>query len=253
MEVAWITGGGTGIGQALAFQMAERGYGLVLSGRRPQPLQETAAFISQRFPNCSVRYLSGDVAHPDHARQALQVAASLGPLTLLINNAGQNPTHRFDETSAQEFRDVFEVNCIGPILAVQAVLPLMKQAHRGTIVNVSSVLGKWSSAGSAAYSVSKYALTGLTDLLRQDLIDTGVHVLGVYPGFIRTAMTQPHVQPGSLREKVGVSAESMARAIVKAIDSKKAELHFPWYVSWVLRWHRWMPTLANRVARRQRG
>ena len=171
-----------------------------------------------------------------------------GAIDLLINNAGSNDNRSVKSTTAQQYTDAFENNCLSAILATQAVLPEMLTARHGAIVNISSILGQWASATSAAYSVSKYALTGFTDALRQSLVGTGVHVLGVYPGYIRTAMTAPFVKQGTARSRVAKSPEQMANAIWRALRHKKPELYYPWYVPWVLRLHRWMPLLADRVA-----
>lgn len=252
MNVAWVTGAGTGIGRALAFLLAERGMAVVISGRRREPLEDTTKAIQAKFPGARISAVVGDVADPNHAPQAVGEAARLGQLTVLINNAGSNPNHPFEETTPEEFRQTFEANCLGAILCAKAALPALR-ASGGSIVNVGSVLGKWASRGSAAYSVAKYAVTGLTDLLRQELINSPVHVLGVYPGFIRTPMTEPFVEKGSVREKVGKTPDDMARAILKALDRKAATLHYPWYVSWLLVLHRWAPKSADRFARRMRG
>jgi short-subunit dehydrogenase len=81
---------------------------------------------------------------------------------------------------------------------------------------------------------------------------TGVQVLGIYPGFIQTDMTMPFVQPDSFKARLGKTPDDMVEAIFQALNRKKAELYFPWYVPWVLRLHRWMPNLFDRLAERVR-
>lgn len=252
MDVAWVTGGGTGIGLALCQGLAARGYSLVLSGRREAPLVKAAADLTEQYPNQRFIPILGDVVEPLTAERVLQAARPIGPIALLVNNAGSNTPHPFNQTPAQEFLEAFETNCLGAIRCTKAVLPEMQKTGRGAIVNISSVLGKFASGGSASYSVSKYALTGFTDVLRQHLLDSPVHVLGVYPGFIRTAMTQPFVREGSLRARMGKTPEQMARAILRALDRKKTELHFPWYVPLALALHHGFPRLAASLAKRSR-
>lgn len=128
----------------------------------------------------------------------------------------------------------------------------MQAANRGAIVNISSVLGKWASANCPAYSVSKYAMTGFTDSLRQELARTSIHVMGVYPGFIRTAMTNPFVEPGTFRARLGKSPEAMARAIRRGLRQRKAEVRYPWYVPLALHLHDLFPGLLEAVRRRFR-
>jgi NAD(P)-dependent dehydrogenase (short-subunit alcohol dehydrogenase family) len=252
-SVAWVTGGGSGIGRALALRLVREGYAVAISGRRKEALRETVAAAVTQTPQAQLLIVTGDVTDDAFVTAAVaRITAELGPIDLLVNNAGVNSYHSWDETAFDEFKTLFDVNTLGPIRTIRAALPGMLDRGRGTLVIVSSVLGKWASAGSAAYSVSKYAATGLIDVLRQHLIHTPVQVLGVYPGFIRTAMTEPFVEPGTLKSKIGETPEAMAEAIWRAIQRRAPELHFPKYVSWVIRLHRWAPRLADRMARKVR-
>jgi len=249
--VAWVTGGGTGIGKALAESLYRAGYSVVISGRRKDTLDQAAAQIGSGPSSGKIRAIPGDITQTKYIPDLLdQITQSWGPVDLLVNNAGENPHHGVAETTLEEYRKALEINCLAAIACTKAVLPSMQQRGQGAIVNISSTLGKWASAGSAAYSVSKYAMSGFTDVLRQDLVGTGIHIMGVYPGFIATAMTEPFVQPGSLRSRLSRSPEAMARAIMKGLQRRSAEIHFPWYVPWILRLHRWMPETADRLARR---
>jgi len=251
MKVAWVTGGGTGIGRALAQALYREGYWVAISGRRRDVLDETSRQISASQGPGQIHALEADITDPSQIKSAVAVLGKFsGKVHLLINNAGDNPHHSFQETTLEEFQGSFHINCLGAIQIVKEVLPLMRHGEGATIVNVSSILGKMASAGSPSYSVSKYAMTGFTDMLRQWLVGSGIHVMGVYPGFIQTAMTAPFVQPGSIKSRFAASPESMARAILKGIRRQKAEVHYPWYVSWVLRFHRAMPEVAAKVARR---
>src|SRR5262249_11275911 len=131
-----------------------------------------------------------------------------------------------------------------------AVLPAMLSADRGEIVNISSIYGHWGTATSASYSVSKFALAGYTESLQQSLVGSGVHVMGVFPGYIKTDMTTPFVKTGSMRSYIGKSADDMARAILRAVKNRKRDLYFPWYVPLALKMHRCVPKLADRMAMR---
>jgi len=251
MTIAWVTGGGTGIGRALARRLYRDGASVVITGRRKEVLEEAVAAISAEPSSGHILAIAGDATDPAHVTDVVaQIAHRWGAVELLINNAGVNFNRRLSETAVEEYQRSFEINCLAAIQTTSVVLPGMMKANAGAIVNISSIYGKWASARSASYSVGKFALAGYTDALRQSLIETGVHVMGVYPGFIQTDMTLPFVQPGSLKSRFGKTPDQIAEAIFEALHRKKADLYFPWYVSWVLRLHRWMPKLSDRVAER---
>lgn len=251
MTIAWVTGGGTGIGRALAEQLYQEGASVVITGRRAEVLAETAKAIASGPGTGKIHFIAGDAADAGHVRQVVsEIQARWGAITLLINNAGSNYNHALQATPTEEYQKAFGNNCLSAILATQAVLPAMRAANSGAIVQISSVYGRWGTATSASYSVSKFALTGFSEALQQDLAGSGIHVLSVFPGYIRTAMTTPFVQQGSLRARLGKTPAQMARAILRAVESRQRELYFPWYVFWVLRLHRWVPKLADKIAKR---
>jgi short-subunit dehydrogenase len=251
MRVAWITGGGTGIGRALAELLMRQGARVVITGRRKEILEQAADELAALAGGGQVLAISGSASDPKHAKDVIsQVSDRWGSINLLVNNAGTNFNHSLLDTTFEEYLKSFEINCLSAINCTQAVLPEMLKKGRGEIVNISSIYGRWASSNSASYSVGKYAVTGYTDALRQALIHTPIHVMGVFPGFIRTDMTQPFVVPGSLRSRMGKSPDQLARAVLAALKSRKPELYYPWYVPWVLRLHRWFPLMADRLARR---
>lgn len=186
-----------------------------------------------------------------HIQQLLSETASRwGDICLLINNAGSNDNTSIRNATAEEYERAFQNNCLSAIRATQAILPRMIEKGAGAIVNISSVYGRWGTATSATYSVSKFAVAGYTEALQQSVAGSPVRVLSVFPGYIQTAMTNPFVQKGTLRARLGKTPEQMARAILKALQSNRRELYFPWYVPWVLRLHRWFPKLADQLANR---
>jgi short-subunit dehydrogenase len=248
-EVAWVTGGGTGIGRALAEQLYQRGTNVVITGRRADVLESAAKEIVSRGGPGKIHTISGDAADPTHVAHVVSDTKSRwGDITLLINNAGSNYNRHFKTATDEEYESAFQTNCMSAIRTTLAVLPAMRKSRHGAIVNVSSVYGRWGTATSASYSVSKFALAGYSEVLRQALVGSGVHVLCVFPGYIKTAMTSPFVKEGSLRSRIGKTPEQMAKAILSALRSRQVELYFPWYVPWVLRLHRWMPVWADQLA-----
>ncbi len=251
ITLAWITGGGTGIGRALAEELYREGASVLLTGRRKEILEETCHSIASGTGSGKILARAGNAADPAHIAEVLaEVQSRWGNITLLINNAGSNFNTPLREALPEEYARAFENNVMSAVRVTQAVLPAMRAARQGAIVNISSTYGRWGTATSASYSVSKFALAGYSEALQQELQGTGIHVLSVFPGYIRTDMTSPFVQRGTLRDRLGKSPEQMARAILGALRRRQRELYYPWYVSWALRLHRWMPELADRLAMR---
>ncbi len=251
MTVAWITGGGTGIGRALAERLYRKGARVVITGRRKEVLEETHRQLTSPPGPGEILAIAGDAADSAHAGDVVaRVQDRWGAIDLLINNAGANFNRGFSETPFEDYQKSFEINCLTAVSATQAVLPGMLKANHGAIVNISSIYGRWASSNSASYSVGKYALAGYTDALRQALVGTRVDVMGVYPGFITTDMTMPFVQSRSIKSYLGKTPDQLAKKILQAVRRKKVELYYPWYVPWVWRFHRWMPTWSDRLARR---
>lgn len=249
-RIAWITGGGTGIGRALAEQLYNEGYSVLVSGRRKEVLSTAVADIARTPGNGRIWGLDGDVSDPAYVKHAAEAAAQRwGQIGLLINNAGVNTYQSFQQADSGEYADVFSINCVSAILCAKAVLPGMLAKRDGAIVNVSSILGKWASGSLSSYSVSKYALAGFTDSLRQELHGTGIHVMGVYPGLIRTPMATAGILSDSPRMRMLCPPERMAAAILRGLVRRKREVLYPWYVPWILRVHSWFPAAMERVRR----
>jgi short-subunit dehydrogenase len=250
--IAWVTGGGTGIGRALAEALCRRGDCVVISGRREDVLLAAARDITLSGKG-KILPIAGDVRDPAYApRVVRRVEQEWGPVELLINNAGINEHHPIEDTSSEEFERTWRINCLGPFLCVKAVLPGLLRRKKGTIVNISSILGRIASEHSPAYSSSKFALAGFSDALRQHLLFSGVHVMTVYPGFVKTAMTEGQIPAGSFRSRLGVSADKMAAAILRAAEKKKRNLYYPPYVGLAVLLHTLSPEMIEYICRKAR-
>ena len=222
MTIAWITGGGTGIGRALADRLLRGGSKVVISGRRKDILDQTAKELADLPGGGEVIAMAGDASDPAHAKEVIsRVKTRWGDIDLLVNNAGSNPTHELLETTFEEYLKSFEINCLSSINCTQAVLPIMRKAGRGSIVNISSIYGRWASSSSASYSVGKYAVTGYTDALRQALVGTSIHVLAVFPGFIQTDMTMPFVVSGSMKSRMGKTPDQTRTGPLRRLEEQK--------------------------------
>jgi len=200
--VAVVTGAGSGIGRALARQLAVAGSALALADIDEAGLQQTAASLSERGVQLTTHIV--DVSD-ESAVQALaqDVAARHGRVTLLINNAGVALHGRFEEISLDDLRWLMGINFWGVVFGVNFFLPLLKKEPRAHIVNISSVFGIVAPAGQSAYSASKFAVRGFTEALRHELEGTSVFVSCVHPGGIRT--------PIARRARLGANTPSASR------------------------------------------
>jgi NAD(P)-dependent dehydrogenase (short-subunit alcohol dehydrogenase family) len=185
-RVALITGASQGLGRALAAELAQQGWTLVVDARRADRL---AAAVSS-WPAGRVVAIPGDVADPEHRVELAAAVSSFGRLDLLVNNAstlGASPLPPLDAIHLDVFRTIYEVNVVAPLALTQALLPTLVASH-GTIVNVTSDASVEAYEGWGGYGSSKAALDQLSAVLAVEHPD--VRVLAVDPGDMRTEMHQ---------------------------------------------------------------
>ncbi|RMG10627.1 MAG: SDR family oxidoreductase [Deltaproteobacteria bacterium] len=190
VTVALVTGAGSGIGRATARHLAGRGCRLALVGRTARTLEETAASLEGAL------VLPADVRDAEAVAQAVaQTEEALGPIDLLVNNAGvvaRAAVHEMDEATWDE---VLDINLKGAFLCARAVLPAMLARGRGRIVNVASISGTLGTPLLSAYCASKWGLIGFTKALSEEVKGRGVVVAAVSPGSVDTPMLRRGV-PG---------------------------------------------------------
>jgi NAD(P)-dependent dehydrogenase (short-subunit alcohol dehydrogenase family) len=185
-RVALITGASQGLGRALAAELAEQGWTLVVDARRADRL----AAAVESLPAGRVVAIPGDVTDPVHRSQLVAAVESLGRLDLLVNNAstlGASPLPALDAIDLDLFRQIYEVNVVAPLALTQALLPSLVASH-GTVVNVTSDASVEAYEGWGGYGSSKAALDHLSAVLAAEHLD--VRVLAVDPGDMRTEMHQ---------------------------------------------------------------
>jgi NAD(P)-dependent dehydrogenase (short-subunit alcohol dehydrogenase family) len=179
-QVALVTGGSTGIGAAVARELAERGAAVVITGRHDATLRDAAA----QHPG--ITYVVGDVAKEADAAHTLdEVRRRHGRLDILVNNAGVAPVAPLADATPAHVRAVLDVNVNGLIEITRLALPLLK-ASKGVVINVASVLADQPFANMSVYSASKAAVVALTRSWAQELAADGVRVNVVSPGPIET-------------------------------------------------------------------
>ena len=200
--VAVVTGAGSGIGRALAQQLAASGSALAIADIDEKGLADTAALLSAKQAALSTHIL--DVSDEAAVRSlAEDVVARHGRVTLLINNAGVALHGTFEEISIDDLRWLMGINFWGVVYGVKYFLPILKQQPRAQIVNLSSVFGIIAPTGQSAYSASKFAVRGFTEVVRHELEGTSVSVSCVHPGGIHT--------PIAKRARLGAHASETKR------------------------------------------
>ncbi len=222
-----ITGASSGIGAALARELGRAGHALTLVARRRALLDALATEIAGR-----VHVVEHDLAQPDRATAWIAAAeAELGPIDVLVNNAGMENTGPSAEADPDEVRRLLDLNLVTPLLVTRAVLPAMIARDAGIIVNVASVAALVSVPMQAYYGASKAGLAMFSETLRGELRGTGVKVLTVYPGPVVTPMGDAAAAKFGGRDKLPKVPEGqpdeLAQLIARAMDRGAARVIYP--------------------------
>jgi short-subunit dehydrogenase len=235
-QVAVITGASSGIGWALAGELARKGCRLGLIARRRDLLDQLAGKL--RETGTAVEVAAADVADRDRVLAAFaELRQKLGPVDLLVANAGVNTPTPLEPFDAPGQIHLFQVNLFGVIVGLEAVLPEMLVRQNGHVVAVSSLGADRGAPGYGAYCASKAALNTYMDALRMQVRERGVRVTTICPGFVRTPMIDGVPRP----KRFLLEADEAARRIVRAIERGVAVYRFPWPASLVMRVARVLP------------
>lgn len=188
MKLAVVSGSGRGIGRATALLLAERGFDLALLGRPSAAQAESVRLAAER--GASVLQLDCDLQRPAEIERAATRILDLGAPDALVNNAAVIRRLRVEETSLEAWDEQLNVNLRAPFLLTRALLPAMRQARRGRIVNVGSISSTLGTARAAAYCASKWGLVGFTKSLAEELSDSGLMTVAILPGSVDTRMLE---------------------------------------------------------------
>ena len=229
-KVAIITGASSGIGKAIAINLAQRGAIVVLSARREEELQEVVRLIEQQGGTAS--YCVMDVTVEEQCKSLIDTAIKrYGKLDVLVCNAGISMRANFEEVQTDVLHRLMDVNFWGAVYCTKYALPHLL-ASKGTLVGVSSVAGMHGLPGRTGYSASKYALTGFLETVRIENLKRNLHVMIAIPGFtasdIRvTALTADGSEQGYTprKEEKMMTSERAATLIVNGVERKKHYLY----------------------------
>jgi short-subunit dehydrogenase len=236
-QSAVVTGASSGIGWALAKELAARGARVGLVARRLDRLEALAEEIRAAGGTAAVAV--ADVGDRGQVFEAIAVLREqLGPVDLLVANAGVGIETVLDPVNLDDVEMTFRVNLIGVLNAIAAVLPEMLRRSRGHLAAVSSMAAYKGLPGESAYCASKAAVNSYLEGLRIQLRDRGIAVTTICPGFVQT----PMVEKDDFRRMPWVMRpEHAARKIADALERRVKVYNFPWQMSLLMTLTRWMP------------
>ncbi|MFG2071830.1 SDR family NAD(P)-dependent oxidoreductase [Nonomuraea maritima] len=224
---ALITGAGSGIGRALALELADRQALLALAGRRPGPLDETAAMVAQRGGSAVVVTTDlTEAGEPD--RVVNEAAIALGGLDVLVNNAGNVRAAPLEDIDPADIESMIRLNLLAPILATRAALPHLREAGarhgNAAILGIASASALVAQPFYATYAGTKAGLARFDEAIRRELYGSGVHVATVYPGPVDTPMMATSKAGADLdwRQR---PVDAVAAEIVAALERREIDIN----------------------------
>jgi len=237
-----------GIGEAIASIFASRGASVVLLSRDAGRAEAARHRIGHTERTLA---LACDVRHREEIDRVLSLTLHhFDRLDIWVNNAGHGLLDAVASADTGAIRETFETNFFGAVVAMQAVIPVLKQQGWGTIINISSVAGHLPLPFHAVYSATKFAMNAIGKAARVELKDSGINVLTVCPGYVRTdfgvnairGSQQKQVRPASVQ---GITPERVARAVLRGYVKQKREVVVPWTMHPVIKLYQLFPGLVE--------
>jgi short-subunit dehydrogenase len=223
---AIVTGASSGIGREIARELAKAGAKVLVTARRAERLEQLVEEIRQQ-KHIAIA-LAGDITQPEFRAALLDKArAEFGALDILVNNAGAGAIGTFEESTPETLRRIMELNFFAPIELIRSALPLLRAGKKPLIANVGSVLGHRAVPKKSEYCASKFALHGISDALRAELVPAGIDVCLISPS---TTESEFFDAAAGDKQKLpwlkvpGMSSAAVGRAAVKAIRAGRHEV-----------------------------
>ena len=244
-----LTGASGGIGEAIVNALAEQGALLVITGRNQQKLVQIAHVVREMGGVCDV--VVADLGTAEGIFDVQQAAHTLGRIDLLINNAGISEFEAFDIQSDDAIERLLHINLISPMKLTKRLLPYLKAAERGLIVNIGSTFGSIGYPGFTAYCASKFGLRGFNEALSRELADTNVDVCYIAPRATQTAINSQQVM--DMNDELGVKSDSaawVAEQVVRTLQKDRRRVYLGWPEKFFVRMNALFPgVVANSIIR----
>jgi short-subunit dehydrogenase len=252
-KVVVITGGSGGIGKALVTEFLNRGAIVSTCSRTDEKLTD----LKKEFQDKTLFTMVADVSKEEDCKNFIETTIQkFNRIDILINNAGISMRGMFQETTLETLRRVMDINFWGTVYCTKFALESIIQ-NKGTIVGVSSVAGYRGLPGRSGYSASKFAVNGWLEALRTELLETGVNVMWVCPGFtksnIRNVALNKEAKPqgeSPLKEEKLMTAEECAKHIIKAIEKRKRTLVLTFTGKETVYMNKFFPSLTDKLTRK---
>jgi ketoreductase len=217
-KIALITGGGTGIGKAIAEELAKNGAKVALASRNENHVERAAAQL--RASGLAVLALPMNVRRKQEIELAVeQIVSEWGALHILVNNAGISGLSMIDDADDNKWYDILDTNLNGMYLVTKAVVKHMPDHAGGRIINISSVLGKFGVPGYTAYCTTKHGMIGFTRALALEVVGRGITVNAICPGWVETEMASMGINETAALQ--GITPEQFKAQAVAAVPIKR--------------------------------
>jgi len=253
-RIALITGGASGMGHATALELARRGAHIVIAD-----VNETGALqAAEEIQSLGRQALTArtDVSRPEEVKElSRKVFRDFGRVDILMNCAGVGLMAEIKDTTLPDWDWIMRINFWGSVHTLHYFLPRMVEQREGHIINIASFAGVFGAPATGAYAASKFALVGLSEVLRTELERFGIGVTAVCPGLVRTPILESirlrgfSADANKFPALISVSPERAAKKIVRAVRRNRALLVFTFYAVAVYHARRLSPALGRKIAR----
>ncbi|MGI0087059.1 MAG: SDR family oxidoreductase [Nitrosotalea sp.] len=245
-KIVVITGASSGIGKEAALEFAKLHASVVLVSRDKDKLEQVAKELSKY--QVQVLVCACDVSQKDQVNQmSEQVLEKFGTVDILVNNAGFGIYGIFDDLKAEEVESQMGTNYLGMVYCTKTFLPKMLDRKSGHIVNVASVAASFGIPGMAGYCASKFAMLGFSESLYHELKGTGVGITVVSPIMVKTSFFNHNSFNKMPRYTTALSANTVAKAVVRAATSPRLEIVVPQFVRIAIWFKQTFPYLINPI------